>query len=115
MLEQFRFILGWIKKNKIMTIVYLSVLVLIITSNMLLTQFFVNECKTDEVGKYYYAFYFDETIDKNKIKRMCTELDEELVNEIKINNKKGDDGNNDDNNLKNIICQCNILVKIYHL
>ncbi len=78
MLEQFHFILGWIKKNKIMTIVYLSVLVLIITSNMLLTQFFVNECKTDEVGKYYYAFYFNETIDKTKIKRMCTELEEEL-------------------------------------
>lgn len=96
MLEQFHFILGWIKKNKIMTIVYLSVLVLIITSNMLLTQFFVNECKTDEVGKYYYAFYFNETIDKTKIKRMCTELEEELdVEDLMLVTKGNGDTYND--------------------
>ena len=32
---------------------------------------------------------------------------EELVNEIKINNKKSDDSNKADNKLKNIFLQCN--------
>ena len=46
----------------------------------------------------------DEKLDLSKNKN---DIIEELVNEIKFNNKKSDDSNNDDNNLKNVFHQCN--------
>ena len=47
----------------------------------------------------------DEKLDLSNNKN---DLNEGLVNEIKINNKKGDDSNNNDHNLNNIFCPCNI-------
>ena len=46
----------------------------------------------------------DEKIDLSNNKN---DMIEELVNEIKINNKKSDDSNKADNKLKNIFLQCN--------
>ena len=46
----------------------------------------------------------DEKIDLSNNKN---DIIEELVNEIKINNKKSDDSNKADNKLKNIFLQCN--------
>ena len=46
----------------------------------------------------------DEKLDLSKNKN---DIFEELVNEIKFNNKKSDDSNNDVNNLKNVFHQCN--------
>ena len=46
----------------------------------------------------------DEKLDLSNNKN---DIIEELVNEIKFNNKKSDDSNNDDNNLKNVFHQCN--------
>ena len=46
----------------------------------------------------------DEKLDLSKNKN---DIIEELVNEIKINNKKSDDSNKADNKLKNIFLQCN--------
>ena len=46
----------------------------------------------------------DEKLDLSKNKN---DIIEELVNEIKFNNKKSDDSNNDVNNLKNVFHQCN--------
>ena len=46
----------------------------------------------------------DEKIDLSNNKN---DMIEELINEIKINNKKSDDSNKADNKLKNIFLQCN--------
>ena len=46
----------------------------------------------------------DEKLDLSKNKN---DIIEELVNEIKFNNKKSDDSNKADNKLKNIFLQCN--------
>ena len=45
--------------------------------------------------------------EKLNISKNKNDIIEELVNEIKINNKKDDDCNNNDNNLKNIFLQNN--------
>ena len=46
----------------------------------------------------------DEKLDLSNNKN---DMIEELINEIKINNKKSDDSNKADNKLKNIFLQCN--------
>ena len=47
-------------------------------------------------------------VEKLELSNNKNDINEELVNEIKINNNKGDDSNNNDNILNNIFCPCNI-------
>ncbi|MBP3327005.1 MAG: ABC transporter permease [Coprococcus sp.] len=74
MVEQLRFVLGWIRYNKVITIVYMVVLSLIVCSNILLIQFFCEESTENTEGRYYYSFYFDKHIDNNTIEALLLDL-----------------------------------------
>ena len=64
-------------------------------------EFNVSKIDIEDTNDLYMP-YEKLNLDNNK-----NDIIEELVNEIKINNKKDDDCNNNDNNLKNIFLQNN--------
>lgn len=77
MLNQLIFILGWSKKNKEMTAIFLLVLSLIVASNLLLFQFFVEESTVDNKGRHYYTYYFDETVILDDIIELLEKLEKD--------------------------------------
>ena len=75
MLEKIRFVLGWVKYNRSMTFVYITVLSFIACSNLLLMQFFYNESTYDENGTYFYCFYFDKSMKLETAEKILNDLD----------------------------------------
>ncbi len=97
MKEQIKFVLGWAKYNKFMVAVFLSVLSLIVCSNILLVQFFYESCEKADDGKYYYTYYFDEGIGIDIVDEMPNDINNKNINVIELlaasNSNEGSGGN----------------------
>lgn len=97
-MEKIRFALGWVKHNKIMTIVYMLVLSFIVCSDILLIQFYVSQSTYEEGYGYYYAFYFDERLNNDIADELIDRLTDKVSSfqELKVaSNINGYQSSND--------------------
>ncbi len=75
MFNRLIFILGWSKNNKEMTVVFLLVLSLIVASNLLIFQFFINESTFDEENRHYYTYYLENSVSLSDVKNLMKDLE----------------------------------------
>ncbi|MCM1399308.1 MAG: hypothetical protein NC225_07500 [Clostridium sp.] len=84
MKDQIKFVLGWAKYNKFIITVFLSVLSLIVCSNILLVQFFYESCVKTKDGKFYYTYYFDESVSIDVVDEMLKDMNDNNVNVLEF-------------------------------
>lgn len=82
MISRLKFVLGWVKYNRLMTAVYILVLSMIVCSTVLLMQFFYEQSTYDQNGKYYYCYYFDEGLDIDAVDAILQDLYEAGINPL---------------------------------
>ncbi len=75
MINKLVFLFRYVIKNKAMSIIYILVLSLIVSSNLLIYQFFVNESTTDYTNRHYYTYHFDEKVNVNYILDLLSDLE----------------------------------------
>lgn len=97
MKKQLKFVLGWVKYNRLMTIVYVVVLSMIACSSILLMQFFCEQSTYNQEGKYYYCYYFDESLSDDIAQRILSDIYsmglKPIEYEVAIKNSEYDTGN----------------------
>ena len=76
MVNQLKFVLGWVKYNKSMTIIYCFILSMIACSSILMMQFYYDQSTHDADDVYYDCFYFTESLDSAIAEKILDDLGE---------------------------------------